>query len=429
MEMLSIDNILVEFEKISEEYEKKKIEGEEFNVFHLINDICGIGETKHSRFLAFILNPNSAHGQKDAFLKLFLKKLGIEYGVEEREWHVSAEKDNVDILIQSNYPTKISIVIENKSNDARDQPNQLYRYWHNHIYKFYNDEGFHFDDTANCRIVYLVEGNWKVYLDKSIEKPVKSDEFEIDNHFNKYKDCPLEKLDKDFITVWTFLEDIKEWLSECISDEQTPYRVICFIEDYIKFWDDTKLKDEFYMERCNKYFQGKEKDWINFFETFQHLENLKNKWTENFIADLKDLKLNWIFTCYLEKGGGNEFLNFDDFRWSPNEESEISFVYEFQEGLTIWKNNFKENKNSYKGDLEDVFKEYFDFIPENSNYAMKLKEEWNSNITFKENESAKIAWNLGNNSAKIVEILRQVLGKYLNDNSAKDLFNKINNSQ
>ncbi|MNK30215.1 hypothetical protein D3C87_486310 [compost metagenome] len=430
MEMLNINNILVEYEKITAEYEKKKIEGEEFNVFHLINDIYGIGETKHSRFLAFLLNPRGEHGQGKLFLNLFLNELKIDFDHKNSEWIVTAEKDNADILIQSNFPTKISVVIENKSNDAVDQRNQLYRYWYRHIYKFYDDGSSHFDDIKHCRIVYLTEGNWKTYIDDSITKPKKSNDEEIDEYFIKYQECPVEELDKNFITCWTYLEHIDKWLNECISDEKNiPSRIRCFIEDYIKFWQDTKLKDEFYMDRYNDYFKGKEQDWINFFETKQHLENLKNRWTKNFISKLNDLRLNWIFNYYLEKDGGNEFLNYDDFRWSPDEKSEISFVYEFQEGLTIWKDNFKTNKINYKDELEELFKDYFEFVPENSNYAMRLKDEWNSKIIFRENESSKIAWNLGNNSSEITRILNLVLKRYIPDNNVNTLFAKINNSQ
>jgi hypothetical protein len=64
---------------------------------------------------------------------LFLEKLELK-NYEDDHWKVYAEKGNADVLIQSTYPIRKTIIIENKSNWAEDQSNQLYRYWHNHIY-------------------------------------------------------------------------------------------------------------------------------------------------------------------------------------------------------------------------------------------------------------------------------------------------------
>ncbi len=390
-----LDNIIIEYEKISAEYDKKKIEGEEFNVFHLINDIYGIGETKHSRFLAFLLNPRGEHGQGKLFLNLFLNELKIDFDPEHSEWIVTAEKDNADILIQSNYPTKISVVIENKSNDAVDQRNQLYRYWYRHIYKFYNDGRSHFDDIKHCRIVYLTEGNWKTYIDDSITKPKKLEEEENDEYFVKYQECPIEKLDKSFITCWTYLEHIDKWLNECISDEKNiPPRIRCFIEDYIKFWNDTKLKNEFYMNKLESYFKEKNSgdDWANFIEVASYIQPLKNEWIKKFANELQNLKiLNWDFKSlrYSQKDDSFPNLILNDFRWFLKHENddEICFIYEFHKGLTIWKKDFGSGKNLFKEKMEDVFKDDFDFIPDSTdNYVMKLKDDLNSQIVFSEDE-------------------------------------------
>lgn len=411
----TLDKILIEYDKISAEYDKKKIEGEEFNVFHLINDIYGIGETKHSRFLAFILNPNSAHGQKDIFLKLFLKKLGINFGEENREWQITAEKDNVDILIQSNYPTKISVVIENKSNDAPDQKNQLYRYWHNHIYKFYDDGGFHFEDTKNCRVIYLTKGNWKVYSDNSIEKPTKKDDY-----FIKYKDCLLEKLDKDFIANWTFLDHIRKWLEECIKVENLSYRIRCFIEDYIKFWDDTKLKDEFYMEKLDNYFKDKENEWADFVQTSNYIQDVKNIWIEKFSNTL--VKLNhegWSFNSVANSHWRDDSfpnLKFNDFRWHLGKPENICFIYEFHKGLSIWKHGFGNSKKEFMDKFEGIFDVDFIFIKDpQDNYIMKLREDLNSKIVFNDDieGESKLTWIAGNESEKILNVIQPILNKYM----------------
>ena len=210
-----IENILNEYERINKEYKKKQIEGEEFNVFHLINDIYGIGETKHSRFLAFLLNPKETHGKGNLFLKLFLEKLKIEFN-ENETWEVFAEKGYADVLLKCKYPKKC-IVVENKSNEAVDQPNQLYRYWYNHIHT--NVEEIDSENPEKCRIIYLPEGKWKKYDLQSITKP---------NDWNPI--LPL-KLDEKIIEHWSFLDEIREWLVECCSHDIS-YRIKCFIEDH-----------------------------------------------------------------------------------------------------------------------------------------------------------------------------------------------------
>jgi len=49
-------------------------------------------------------------------------------------WKVTAEEGKIDLLLKRYSPFSI-VVIENKSNWACDQQNQLYRYWYNEIYK------------------------------------------------------------------------------------------------------------------------------------------------------------------------------------------------------------------------------------------------------------------------------------------------------
>lgn len=121
---MKIQELLEEFDKIQRQNQKG---GNSFNFFQFIEDkFWKITETKHSRILAFLLDPKETHGQGGAFLKLFLDKLEFDItNFNEKEWKVFVERNNIDILLQSN---SISIVIENKSNGAVNQNNQLYRY-------------------------------------------------------------------------------------------------------------------------------------------------------------------------------------------------------------------------------------------------------------------------------------------------------------
>ena len=106
----------------------------------------------HSFLIANIINPNSEHGQGDLFLKSLLKKLDIEV-YENDNWIVTAEIGRIDILIKRENPHTV-IVIENKSNYAIDQENQIYRYWYQEIY-LPNKKQLKPISEENYHIIYL----------------------------------------------------------------------------------------------------------------------------------------------------------------------------------------------------------------------------------------------------------------------------------
>ena len=150
-----LEEFLKKYREISSQYSIEKIESKEFNFFNLINKIYGIGETKHSRFIAFLLDPNADHGKEKLFLNEFLKIINIAV-IEDSIWTVSAEKNNIDILLKCENPVKSTIIIENKSNWAVDQKNQLYRYWYREIFnslKSYQNPKDVLNE--NERIIYL----------------------------------------------------------------------------------------------------------------------------------------------------------------------------------------------------------------------------------------------------------------------------------
>ena len=88
----------------------------------------------HSRLIANLLNPYGTHGQKHLFLNIFLDMLEIERNNDSDHWTVTAETGRIDILLKRDNPHSV-IIIENKSNYAIDQDNQMYRYWHQEIYQ------------------------------------------------------------------------------------------------------------------------------------------------------------------------------------------------------------------------------------------------------------------------------------------------------
>ncbi len=132
----NIEQLLNEVHTISESYERvAEATGENFNIFSIMRMESDEVKT-HSRFIAELLNPKGRHGQKDKFLKFFLKIIDtIDFTTENVkvyvEYHVGKIMDNkeeggrLDILLKNGKGN--IIMIENKIY-ADDQPNQLLRY-------------------------------------------------------------------------------------------------------------------------------------------------------------------------------------------------------------------------------------------------------------------------------------------------------------
>lgn len=215
------------FEFISN-FQRKKISAKRINKetsrdFNLLR-LFKIGETMHSLLLANILNPNSEHGQGNLFLLSFLNQIGIE-NPEKGQWIVTAEKGRIDILLKRVHPHSV-VVIENKSNFAVDQNNQLYRYWHQEIY--YPNRHRRIDYTGKhpekYQIIYLTPSDSKHPTSNSLIKP---------------KDWPIDLPSIIPITpiILRFNIEIVDWLSYSIQKiPNTNYRLTEYIKQYIEFW-------------------------------------------------------------------------------------------------------------------------------------------------------------------------------------------------
>jgi hypothetical protein len=408
----TLTNLLEVYGKAVAEFDAKKEQGEEFNVFYLINDIYGISEPRHSKFLAFLLNPYETHGQKDKFLKLFLETeelKDLNFDGKNRTWEVTAENNHADILIQSECPDKISIVIENKCFDAVDQENQLYRYWHDHIYDFFGKKE-DAEDKSKCRIIYLPNGDWKNYTENSISKP----DYIEDEQLKEYDKLDIEK---GFVTKLTFYKHITNWLENCLNEE-IPERIKHFISDYKKYWEETNFKELFIMEELNNYFTNKKDDWKNFNELCTYKDTLKNKWEENFKSDCESLATNNTWYYY------DEGVN--DIRFHTNENGKTAFVYEYELGLTIWKCGISVAEKEKIKDRFEIFKDDFDFIDgdfnKNCNYIMKYREKEGAKIILNEEE---FIWEAENGN--LFEDIKGVLEKYFKKVEVINLFNELDN--
>jgi hypothetical protein len=209
-------------EAVANDNELNKKDSHNFNILKMFQ----ISETKHSQLLQLLLNPNSIHGQGNLFLNLFLEKIGIKEP-SKGSWKVTAEEGRIDLLLKRNNPLSI-VIIENKSNYAEDQQNQLYRYWFNEIYKASREveTAFYEQNKDSYQMIYLVP-NGKNYDYQTIKKP---QNFDVFNTINLPDLIPME------IKRLTFNEDIFNLIGDCIelieNFSVSNYRIREYLKQY-----------------------------------------------------------------------------------------------------------------------------------------------------------------------------------------------------
>lgn len=232
-----------EWHKLFLEDEKKHIEdGHNFNIFELLKlefDFS-IKETRHSKLIKFLLDTCASHGQGNKFLTEFLKLLNVECSKTDF-WHIITEKytanGNIDLLLYRKSPETI-IIVENKSNWAKDQENQLYRYWYEEIYSLtkMSDRNF-YSNNNKYQIIYLPPNECKTYQGNSILKPngrpnekplnLKSNDLEINLPDKVPMDIKILYFN-DFIQKW--IENCKKQLPETnhrVREYLTQYQLLC----------------------------------------------------------------------------------------------------------------------------------------------------------------------------------------------------------
>lgn len=401
-ENLKLIELIDKFNEITVSYnEQNKIESLDFNVFCLVDSVYGIKETKHSKFLSFFLDPKGSHGQGSLFLKEFLDLLNIEF-IENEKWNIAAEKENIDILLTSKRST---IIIENKSNWAIDQENQLYRYWYRKIfdkYKNYSDESIlgEFD-----RIVYLAPHVNKKIDSISLRKP---DEI----------NCDVKMLNEEDITCLYFNSDILNWLNRCLEKIES-LKIKLLVQDYIGFWKQTSLREKKIMEELKKYLEGNKQNWESLIQSINYIDRIREKWILYFIDNLeKETKIkSWKFK---NVSGTN------DFRWYLGNESDVCFVYEFHLGLSVWKQGFNFSKSKFKDKFEKLLPEFKFNTNEKDSYIMKYSID-NNDLEFSRVDD--FAWDAGNETEELVSKIKDILVPLLENEDVISLFRDVDSFQ
>jgi len=118
-----------------------RLTGQNFNIFSLLG-LRRLETELHSPLLAELLNSGGSHNQGNLFLRSFLGMLNERFNpqgsdpplpVDSQDWSVRTEQwaddlGRLDIVLEHTSEPLITIVIENKINARRHQPEQLQRY-------------------------------------------------------------------------------------------------------------------------------------------------------------------------------------------------------------------------------------------------------------------------------------------------------------
>ena len=416
---MKIEELIEKFKQTIAEWNEKEVKGEGFNLINFISRIWGIGETKHSQILGFFLNPRENHGQGGLFLKLFLEKLGFETSnFNPKDWLVEVEqrsngRDQIDILIQSRR-LEVSIVIENKSNGAEDQPHQLYRYWESAIYYFHNKDEKKILNPKNSRIVYLPQ--WGVPSEQTRTRP------------KDYKELYPEKLTFEeqggIISCWTYYTHIVEWLKECIGAMGGENHIVKqLVRNYIEYWSTSNSKNKYYMNELEKELKNRE-DWLTMGEAVNTMNNLRTKWAEDFSTLLASIKCHPNFVY---NKGCDEANHFNDFRWTyEGSWGDLAFIYEPHKGLSIWKAGAGGAREWYKEKLVKLFPDFVISQDNNTNYLMHLSAQKDIILCQSEDNNDIFLWEYHNKGKEIHDFLAEKLKSYTNNKEVQTLFKEIN---
>jgi len=187
-----------------------------------------IYEPTHSRVLGDLLDPHGSHGQGNLFLMEFLKRID-HVDPHSGTWQVTVEAGHVDICLWRSTPASV-VIIENKSNWAIDQQNQLYRYWYENIHRNY--EGLTYADSTvkgNFKIVYMAPSEHKRPELQSLLRPK-----ELDGQNNLVDKLPLIPIS------FTLDRDLPAWFASCIEQlDRCNVRLRHFLKLYQEIWAPT----------------------------------------------------------------------------------------------------------------------------------------------------------------------------------------------
>lgn len=193
-----------------------------YNPMERFADYVSTKEIVHSKIIADLLNPKGEHQLGYGFLVMFLQTIGIGVKTEHtpsaentlRDVHVKTESfalttdlnGRIDILVTFDYSGKRkAIIIENKLNDAPDQPRQLARY-NEYLHNLgYNESeritvyipriGTECEDYPTAKVINATM--LAKIIDNTLEESISPNKAAIQSYSNYLKNISMSNIIKD----------------------------------------------------------------------------------------------------------------------------------------------------------------------------------------------------------------------------------------
>jgi hypothetical protein len=194
---------------------------QELNIIKLLDP----QEKEQSKIIGNLINPMENHGYGNIFLHLFFKFVLQDSSfiiTNNDKWIVTVEKEGrYDIRIRNQINSKI-IILENKSEYADDQTNQLYRYWYNGIYR--PQSVLSNSMPTYKKILYLSPGILKKPDNQTKLRPM------------NYDATLPDSVPEDIIKIIYFDNEIVKWLSACMVEIDKYSAMYYCLKQYQDFW-------------------------------------------------------------------------------------------------------------------------------------------------------------------------------------------------
>jgi hypothetical protein len=377
-------------------------------------------ETQHSMVLCELLNPRGKHNEGSKFLKLFFDYVIEDIPFDDKKtWIVTAEKERYDVWIR-NLDDSTIIIIENKSNLADDQPNQLYRYWYWGINKRQESIQESIKEKRG-KILYLTPDSNKLPDNQTMLRPTDP---------SMPNNIPNDIKDKTKIVF--FHQNIDKWLEECIKSVEDKSDICYYLEQYRNFW---RLKMKYDIDQINELFRNKKEQWYSFLDLVNQKEEIKNAWWKDFFKKMfKEIedKGNWkhelkneshSHCCWFIKGFSPESFCLNVFVWKNNFSLSLGGVSLNKDALKIFSRLLKEDG------YEEPLKAKFDKLDEinNDENVHKYVEHCNFIIDHDEiNNTEKLAWYAHYEPDKLLQEIKGKIYKFIADENITEIITKIN---
>jgi len=379
-------------------------------------------EPQHSAILGNILDPRGKHGCGGLFLKEFFKCVFPDGEItfdENENWLVTIELERFDIQIKTENDTKI-VIVENKSNWAVDQPNQLYRYWLNGIHNRQKN----IPKTLNpkAKILYASPAYGKAYEEQSITRP------------DDDTTSPL-KVPEGIIKIIYFNKEIMEWLENCMHLVDGMPELYYYLKQYKDYWEARVMADV--VNQVEDLFCDKEQ-WTSFLELAAQKKYIWQTWWQTFQAPMTKC---FTIDNPMEIWGFTSFAGSDcwDFRWYLSEFGDKSLClwagnYWGKYSLLLWADSNQHDPEKISNLLKEpeyspiisAFESPYCNLPPNEEFKIVDQGDYifdgSKVIPLVEN----MAWYAHYKPEKFVSLMLKKVDRFRKDATVTDLLRKIN---